>query len=158
MGVAPLGVLTRVRSRGSHLVALDPLLDVVPVELLGPQQPRVGPPRHVPIGIGEVRTDHCAVELVRLRTTVSGDRVESRTERLLVRPMGRQAQSYRFGCARGDVVEPIPECSLRPGLLGVHRTLFAVDDVSADAVLGVLREVVLPPQGLGIGFVVAEQH
>jgi hypothetical protein len=151
---------------GLGSVLLEPPVDVVVVELLGPQHPGQRLAHHAGrVGVEGSRDDR-GVELVRFLPALVHQRVEATPERPF-RPRARrrgrggryvtEPQPKRAGGA-GLHRERIVRRGLRPGLRGVHRLPAPVDEVVVDPVLDVRGTVRAPEEPLDVRLVLGEQE
>ena len=149
-GGAPVGL------EGGGAALLEPAVDVVVVELLGPEHAGEGLPHHVGgVGVHGLRDDG-GVELVGLPPACLHDRVERAAEgrggRGVVKP---QPERLRLAGLDG---EGIVRGGLRALLLGIHRVRAAMDDAAVDPVLDEGRPVGGVEETLGVGLVLGEEE
>ena len=162
--VARGGLPRRLERVGPAL--LQPLVDVVVVELLGPEHPRQGLPHHVGrVGVQRGRDDG-GVELVRLGPPRPEDLVEAAAERprAVAVALGRgrrgdvgEAQPDRPALAGADR-QAVMGGRLGPGLLRVQPALLAVHDEVVDAVLDVRGPVRDAEDPLRVRLVLREEQ
>jgi hypothetical protein len=110
------------------------------VELLRPQQPRVGLPHHLPLVGVNVRREFCLVESLRLRAALREDRLESTLidhERLAHR---REPQPKRHMTLRGNL-EHVMRGRLRPAAVGLQRIAAILHDEFVKRILHKRRRI-----------------
>ena len=141
-------------------VALDPFVDVVPVELLAPEQARVGAAGDVPVRVGQRRVDDGGVELVGLPFAIVEDRLELGAEGGLVRRLlGQPQPDLRRSRPARSGPRSYQNAALVPDFAGLIALVSPLHDPVVDAVLGVLRRVLRGAEQVDhVGLVVAEQH
>ena len=144
-------------------VALDaalfqPLLHVVDVGLLRPEQPAIPLADDVRGVFAQRRRGDRRVELVRLALPVGEGLVEvgERIGEIAGRPVG-EAQANR-GALAGLHVDDRVGRGLGPLLRGIDRVLALLHDVVVDSVLLELGGVRLPPEPVPVRLVVGEQE
>jgi len=151
----PVGVAAGLafgRRCGLRRIAGEPGAHVEPVELLAPDQPRVGLALHlVHFGV-HVAPDQGAVEVVGLLGAIGQHRRVGTAERLAGRIGAAQPQPHLGAPVRLELEHAV-ERHLAAGTRRVHRRAVAADDVLVEGVLGERTRVAAAEQLVRVGVV-----
>ncbi len=153
--IAPGPALRRRRRKAG--VAEQPLVHVVMVKLLTPEQPREGLALHEAFVVRDFGGRQGLVELVRFGATLGEQVVERRTERRRAADERRQPQANHLLAAGGDR-EAVAGGALRPLARGIHSVRASMDHVLMKRVLDVGLRVRHTEHLLRVGVVVREQQ
>ena len=147
------GLLVRMRA-----ALFEPSVDVVVVELLGPQHAGEGLAHHVGRISIQRGGDYVGIEFVCFLSPGLHDRVKGAAKHPSLRGGHiRQPQPDSAGFARRDC-ERIVSRSFGPRLLGIHGISRTMDDEVVDPVFDVRGSVDNPEKPLGVRFILGEEQ
>ncbi len=137
-------------------IALQPILNYVVIELLGPQHTGEALTHDVLRVRGKVLRYHRCVELVGFAPAESKRLIEAGKGVLAFEIGVSQAQADHDRLARTNREVVVRRC-FRAGVFGIHRFFGPMHDVVVNAVFYVGRAVLDSKQSAGIGFVLGEE-